>query len=194
MSDEDAYMALVTSNSQSELTSLERGLHALGATQRGKRGKSIQAYAGQVGRKVTSVKLELYAAEVVTSVTVSLASAQDYTRHLAELHSAPAWLWPALVARLLADGWTVDAARKQVERSNCPLWPAMSAIARTTGREPCRRTPGPTCSMEERAGRQPGRTRRSTRLLPLQSRQPGAVRIVRVTEDGKREVVEAGES
>jgi hypothetical protein len=48
--------------------------------------------------------------------------------------------------------------------------------------------------MEERAGRQPGRTRRSTRLLPLQSRQPGAVRIVRVTQDGKREVVEAGES
>jgi len=115
-------------------------------------------------------------------------------RHLAEIHPAPRWLWPALVKRLLADGWTVDAARKQVERSNCPLWPAMSAIARTTGREPCRRTPGPTCSMEERAGRQPGRTRRSTRLLPLQSRQPGAVRIVRVTQDGKREVVEAGES
>jgi hypothetical protein len=50
MSDDDAYMALVTSNSQSELTPLERGLHALGATVKGDPEKGVRAYAGTRGK------------------------------------------------------------------------------------------------------------------------------------------------
>jgi protein gp37 len=116
MSDEDAYMALVTSNAQSELTPLERGLHALGATEKGKKGKSVNAYAERVKRPQRSVQIEVEAARVAKVSACVLTSLDKLWRHLAEIHAAPQWLRPALVDRLIVDGWTVDAARKQAQR------------------------------------------------------------------------------
>jgi ParB-like chromosome segregation protein Spo0J len=112
MSDEDAYMALVTSNSQSELTPLERGLHALNS------GKAVEAYAKGAGREkqIQSVRREVWAAKVASSSNHVVGSLSEQTRHLAEIHAAPEWLWPALVERLVAEGWTVETTRKHVER------------------------------------------------------------------------------
>jgi hypothetical protein len=45
MSDDEAYMALVTSNAQSELSALERGLHALHS------GMGMREYARETGEK-----------------------------------------------------------------------------------------------------------------------------------------------
>jgi len=41
----------------------------------------------------------------------------DCHRALAEIHSAPKWLWPALVAALIEHDWTVEAARKAAQSS-----------------------------------------------------------------------------
>jgi hypothetical protein len=117
-------MALVTSNSQSELTPLERGIHALGATEKGrKNGSSVKAYASAIGRPERSVTREVAAARVAASLLEKIASSPSWRTaldtifgHMAEVHAAPKWLWPALVERLVADGWTVEATRKQSER------------------------------------------------------------------------------
>lgn len=117
MSDEDAYMALVTSNAQSELTALERGLHALGATEKGsKNGRSVKAYAESIGRPQRSVQREVEAAKVARVSPCGLTALVEHTRHLSEIHPAPKWLWPALVERLMEDGWTVETTRKNVDR------------------------------------------------------------------------------
>jgi ParB-like chromosome segregation protein Spo0J len=112
LSDEDAYMALALNNAQGELHPLERGMHALGVVERGKHGKSVEAYAKAVGRdtEIRSVRREIAAAEVMAQIGASA----DFVEHwspLAELHPAPKWLWRALVSRLVSEGWTVEQAR-----------------------------------------------------------------------------------
>jgi ParB/RepB/Spo0J family partition protein len=116
MDDDTAYMELVRSNAQSELTALERGLHAWGATEKGSKiGKSIVAYADAIGRGRDNVKREIWAAEVASvgphGPTADLA---PYYRHLAEIHVAPRWLWPALVERLLRPDTLSVAAVKEL--------------------------------------------------------------------------------
>jgi hypothetical protein len=49
LDDDAAYMLLVTSNAQGELSALERGLHALNS------GMDVKAYAGSVGRARTTI-------------------------------------------------------------------------------------------------------------------------------------------
>jgi ParB-like chromosome segregation protein Spo0J len=105
MSDEGAFMALVLANSQSELSALERGLHAL------RSGLDVKAYAETVGRARTTVHQEVYAARVAQSVPHVRNELHDRTRHLAELHAAASWLWPTLVGRMTQRNWTVDQAR-----------------------------------------------------------------------------------
>jgi ParB/RepB/Spo0J family partition protein len=57
MDDDTAFMQLVMSNAQSELSPLERGIHALAATEKGKHdGKSVAAYARRVGRPEQTVR------------------------------------------------------------------------------------------------------------------------------------------
>lgn len=58
----------------------------------------------------------------------------NHTRNLAEIHAAPKWLWSALVARMVADGWTVETTRKQVSGmrdfpESLPTWMDSSAVA-----------------------------------------------------------------
>jgi hypothetical protein len=74
-------------------------MHPLRVTEKSKHGRSVNAYAEAVGRNRAIVQREVYAAEVyrevmsrdITSVPT------DQPRHLAEIHAAPQWLWPALV-------------------------------------------------------------------------------------------------
>ena len=98
MDDETAYMELVRCNAQTELTALERGLHALN------RGKDVKAYAESVGRARQSVSNEVLAARVAQAVPHVGRDLSNYFRHLTEIHAAPKWLWSALVERLVSSG------------------------------------------------------------------------------------------
>ena len=128
MSDDDAFMALVLSNAQSELSALERGMHALQATEKGsKTGRSVAAYAEMVGRAPKTVSQETWAAEVANAVCscaqTAMSDLDTYPRHLAEIHAAPEAAWPALVQHLLKEGWTVkqtQAAVAQVKEITIP--------------------------------------------------------------------------
>jgi protein gp37/ParB-like chromosome segregation protein Spo0J len=108
MDDQAAYMMLVTSNSQSELTAIERGMHALHSEMDGK------AYAASVGRKQQSVAQEICAARVFEAVPNVRYDVSDRFSQLFVIHAAPSWLWPALVEAMAKDGWTVEATRKHV--------------------------------------------------------------------------------
>jgi hypothetical protein len=85
---------------QGELTPLERGTHAL------RSGMDVKAYAATVGRARSTVHQEVYAAEVASAVPHMWNEIPDRTRHLAELHAAPSWLWAALVAQLITRAWS----------------------------------------------------------------------------------------
>lgn len=113
--DATAYMMLATCNAQSELTALERGLHAMHA------GMSVRDYAALVGQKPTWTEYQRQAAEVFTQVNGNAADLTDKTKHLVEIHAARPWLWPALVAAMLPSaenekGWTVEKTRAEVAR------------------------------------------------------------------------------
>jgi hypothetical protein len=119
LDDATAYMMLVTCNAQSGLNPLEKGLHALRSE------KGVREYARALGG-VTHTAVEHWrnAAKVATQVATPAAELIDRTRHLTEIHAAPAWLWPALVAAMLpstrpmGEG-LVDPAQKFNELENC---------------------------------------------------------------------------
>ena len=81
-----------------ELTALERGLHALNSGMDGK------AYAVSVGRSQPTIAREISAARVAGAVTDIGYEVGDRFSQLVEIHAAPDWLWPALVAAMLRDG------------------------------------------------------------------------------------------
>ena len=127
MSDDEAYMALALFNAQSELSPIERGMHALHS------GKDVKAYAASVGRARTTVHDEVYAAEVIEAVPHMRNDLTGYFRHLTEIHAAPRWLWPALVSALVTNEWTVEATRKAVsvlkDIAEPPEWSDRAVIA-----------------------------------------------------------------
>jgi ParB/RepB/Spo0J family partition protein len=108
MDDETAYMELVKSNAQSELTALERGLHALHS------GMDVKAYAASIGRVRSTVHNEVYAAEVAEAVPYVWNELSKVFSHLIEVHAAPRWLWSALVEKLIADDLSVVATKHLV--------------------------------------------------------------------------------
>jgi hypothetical protein len=123
-------MALVLANSQSELLPLERGMHAL------KSGQGVRAYAAAAGCSHVEIIRNRASAEVFSAVPSGTGDAALYDkhRHLAELHAAASWLWPALVARLIAEGWNVDTARGHAGRlkdlpRELPTWIDREALA-----------------------------------------------------------------
>ena len=125
MDDETAFMQLVLSNAQGELSPLERGAHALAATEKGKHaGRSIDAYARAVGRAPQTVHTEVRAARVAEiSPQGGISLLVNRTKHLAEIHAAPESCWPALVERLVDNQWTVEetnAAVKAVRTAKPP--------------------------------------------------------------------------
>jgi hypothetical protein len=118
MSDEDAYMALALNNAQGELSTLERGPHALGSP------LGVREYAKATGASPSWVTFQRQAAEVFTWVNTD-ADLGEKTKHLYEISTAPRWLWRSLVSRLVSEGWTVEQARgaaqgcKQAEPRFC---------------------------------------------------------------------------
>lgn len=125
MSDEDAYMQLVLCNSQGELSSLEFGLHSLKSSLSGK------DYAARIGKSPTSITFMRQAAEVFTRVN-SPTEISDHYKHLVEIHAAKEWLWPVLVQHLLAEEWTVNQTKSQVDAlkniQNPPAWVDIEGI------------------------------------------------------------------
>jgi ParB/RepB/Spo0J family partition protein len=108
MDDETAYLELVRSNAQSELTALERGLHALHS------GMEVKTYAESVGRARTSVQDEVKAARVADAVTNVRHELTSHFISLAVIHAAPRWLWSELVDKLIRDDLPVSEVRKLV--------------------------------------------------------------------------------
>jgi ParB family chromosome partitioning protein len=113
MDDEDAFMCLVTENSQGELSPLEYGMHALEATDKGKWGNSAKAYEERLGIPQGTMKDRICAARVVKVSGQPLTLFAEKTQHLSTIHSAPQETWPALcevMAEEQADdetAWTV---------------------------------------------------------------------------------------
>lgn len=122
LSDDDAYMALVTSNSQGELSPLEIGLHALncvalGEGGRGKKG-GLRGYAGLVGKAESAIRAARDAAEVASNCADISAVLHDKVYHLAAIHSLPAACWPAAVEAMLAGGWSAKETGERVKAAN----------------------------------------------------------------------------
>jgi ParB/RepB/Spo0J family partition protein len=112
MDDDTAFMQLVLSNTQGELSPLERGIHALAATER---HGDIKAYADAMGRKPSTVQGEVQAARVAKNARAFFPDLLNRTRHLAEIHGAPESCWPALIKRLLDGKWTVEQTNAAVK-------------------------------------------------------------------------------
>jgi protein gp37/ParB-like chromosome segregation protein Spo0J len=132
LDDEAAYMLLITSNAQGELTALERGMHALHSVPEGKT-LDVKAYAGKVGRNARTVADEVWAAKVAVVVDVHNGNLADHFSQLVAIHAAPEWLWPALAAKLIEENWTVDVTRKHVAQfqktDSPPSWVDAAALA-----------------------------------------------------------------
>jgi ParB/RepB/Spo0J family partition protein len=116
MDNDAAFMQLLLSNAQGELSPLERGMHALAATEKGKHGRSIRAYAEQVGRPERTIYNEVQAAEVAKVCPQGQISALiQRSKHLCEIHAAPVQCWLALATRLVEHGWTVEETKAAVK-------------------------------------------------------------------------------
>jgi len=92
-------LALVTSNSQGELSPLEIGMHALHCVglSKGGRGKAggLSGYAARVGKKQQYVSQLVAAARVAEKATSQLVGLDDKTQHLSAIHALPEACWPA---------------------------------------------------------------------------------------------------
>ncbi|MDR1579151.1 MAG: hypothetical protein LBS35_02240 [Synergistaceae bacterium] len=114
-------MALVTSNTQGELTPLEIGLHALECVEKaqGKRGGGLTEYAKMIGKSQPVVSRFRSAAEVylqLHSISNEVNVFTDKTWHLFELHAAPRETWPLLAEALISCDWSVKDTHYYVEQ------------------------------------------------------------------------------
>lgn len=104
LDDEAAYMALVTSNSQGELSPLEIGMHALGLDMdkrgKGAAGGGLKGYAESIGKDPANITRCRQAAAVVRAINCNDAinALNDKTAHLAAIHALPSECWPDAVA------------------------------------------------------------------------------------------------
>jgi hypothetical protein len=74
------------------------------------------------------------AARVVEACsTLNTADLSSQHMKLVEIHAALLWLWPALVAKLIEEDWTVDVTRKHVGQfqklESPPSWVDAAAVA-----------------------------------------------------------------
>ena len=116
LDDDAAYMALVTSNSQGELSPLERGIHFNLA------GKGTRDYARVTGRSPAGITFESQAGKVFTYVNstekLNADSLSEKSRHLSEIHSLPPECWPSAVQIMLDKGWSAKETGEQVKAAN----------------------------------------------------------------------------
>lgn len=98
MTDEEAFMELVLSNQQGELTPLERGKHAWEAVQKyNRKGMTVSEYAKKVGAAHNTIS-ELMAAYEVYQECVARATQLDLlsAKHLRVVYRADRQDWPWL--------------------------------------------------------------------------------------------------
>jgi hypothetical protein len=138
--DDEAFLQLVVSNAQGELSPLEIGMHAVkafseekGVGGRGKKG-GLSAYAGRIGRSQQSVFQLQSAARVVTETYKSFVGLPpeiaDRTTHLTAISTAPESTWSAIVDELVTSirkaaakedsskSWTVSVVKSHVDTIN----------------------------------------------------------------------------
>jgi DNA modification methylase/ParB-like chromosome segregation protein Spo0J len=137
MDDDEAYMALATSNNQGELAPLEIGLHALervgkATAGRGKKG-GLAAYARKLGKGAPYLSQLVAAAEVAKSFT-QVNDLLDKAKHLYAIHAADASLWPIIVPHMLK-GWSVADTEHWVGKANefsepegCSTWLPLARV------------------------------------------------------------------
>ena len=116
MDDPTAFMELVTSNNQGELSPLEIGIHALKAVPKaeGGRGKKggLSAYAEKVGKSQDAISMYRRAAEVASNLRDISEVYLGLTYQLEAIHALPRECWAD------ACGWlaqNADATVKDVE-------------------------------------------------------------------------------
>lgn len=122
LTEDEAFMFLVTDNNQGELSPLEIGLHALEYVEKDKRGMGangggLKGYAESVGKPQSRISEYRQAADVFKSINSNVGindadnksrlELMDKANHLVAIHKAPAPLWPILVSALLAKEWSV---------------------------------------------------------------------------------------
>ncbi|MGI5274742.1 DNA methyltransferase [Nonomuraea sp. CA-218870] len=121
MDDDEAFMQLVLSNAQGELTPLEIGMHARMAKRWSSAEHSLKAYAERVGMTGAYLGQLRNAAEVLskidnTKLKFSVIDLGDKAKHLYEISKSPRECWPTLVSELVANGWTVADTADSVKR------------------------------------------------------------------------------
>jgi len=123
MTVEEAYMQLVLSNAQGELSPLEIGIHVLGAVENaaGGAGKigGLSEYARLVGKTNQYIGQVKAAAEVfivTKNLKLEFEVFQDKAKHLAAIHKADESLWPMLVECMLASEWSAADATHWTDR------------------------------------------------------------------------------
>ena len=120
MDDDEAYMALVTSNSQGELSPLEIGFHALNcvALSAGGRGRKggLSAYAERVGKSQPFISQLVKAAEVAKGIT-QVIGLETKTKHLNAIHSLPESCWADAVKHMLDKDWSAAETQQRVKDS-----------------------------------------------------------------------------
>jgi ParB/RepB/Spo0J family partition protein len=133
MDDDQAYMALATSNNQGELAPLEIGLHALdrvgkATAGRGKKG-GLSEHARSLGKSQQYLSQLVSAAEVAKS-TSQLVDLLNKTQHLHAIHGLAGKPkdgthphWPDVVQAMLAGGedgkgWSAEKTASNVEAAN----------------------------------------------------------------------------
>jgi ParB/RepB/Spo0J family partition protein len=120
LDDEEAYMLLVTSNNQSELSPLEIGLHALHLDEarggRGKRG-GLSAYAGLIDKKRGTIADYRNAAQVAEKAPNLLNELSDKTSQLAIIHKLPEAIWEFAVKRLVKYDWNVTETKSRIAQA-----------------------------------------------------------------------------
>lgn len=117
MDDDEAFMQLVLSNTQGELSPLEYGMHALTwDTASGQAGQGIASYAEQVGLSKQQISQLRKSAEVAQAVwsTIQVGVLLDRATHLYEISRAPRETWPILVRHLVNREWSVADTTEHV--------------------------------------------------------------------------------
>lgn len=121
LSDDEAYMALVTDNGQGELSPLEIGKHAFGIPKGNKwTGPKGKDYAEAIGKDASFLTRVKGAYEVLEFVKLPHGNLTDPYRHLYEIRAMPRATWPGMVAWLLEprdDGLTVKAVQAAVQKA-----------------------------------------------------------------------------
>lgn len=137
MDDDQAYMALATSNNQGELAPLEIGLHALervgkATAGRGKKG-GLAEYARKIGKSQPYLSQLVAAAHVAKSIS-QLIDLLDKCQHLYAIHATDSSLWPVIVPHMLK-GWSVADTEHWVGKVNefeepegCSEWLPLPAV------------------------------------------------------------------